>query len=627
MNIETLQLPPGLRMEGVALPSTLAVQEQFQHITNGRDLVSQGEPLPEQWTIPVPKLLVRNDDGQTFSVEGTDSGLHLQPYVPGTPSPDSAEVPEPKREKKPELPDFWDRQADMLVDKVKDMGKDILKAGLMGAWNDPSAGGFLDGCFGKGEEYWKTLFDPDKLMSIGIGEATSLLTNELINLWVVDDKSSAAEQISRQLVSQYLAEAVRQELAGRLEELLALQPDSPGASKLDLIQSAFSTSGCFLAAKMTDITDHQGTLKSSAVRTQIHQIAAIRATDVHKCKGHPPNLVAEGNPTIIIEGKFAARQKHRTVCAAKIHTAGGSVYYGERTETVLDIQEPPLPSAPLPASLPPSKPAGKPASMTPAPAANDGKETPEETEEPESEGEPESSSEIKIASSKKDEEDLLDIDPADMTPEQLKEAMKEKLKELDPEEYERLEQDPNKSNDFETLYWSLKKAFKGLDYAKVLKGPFGKAYKVFSTVNKIITANKIAYGENPFYDLTKEVTKHVVSNTVGVAGGGFLAGACAGSGVGIAFTPLCAATGYIVVSTAGEEAVNIFFETLEQLPTNANYIWQYLTTPVDPNRIHVLTDWSKDPPTAGDSLTDAILQSQKIENDYTYPHQGGKTGE
>jgi len=593
-------------MEGVSLPSTLAMQEQLQQITNGRDLFDQGEPLPEQWNIPVPKLLVRNDLGQTFAVEGSEAGIRLQPYVPGTPSTDGAEPPEPEQDKKPESPDFCDRQAGMLVERVKDMGKDVLKAGLMAAFNNPSVGGFFDGCLGKGQDYWETLLSPDKMMSVGIGEATGLLTSELMNLWAVDDKSSAAEQISRQLVSQYLAEAVRQKLAAQLEELLSLKLDKEGPSKVALIQSAFTSAGCFLAAKSTDLTDHSGTVVGAAAKTQIHQLAAVRVTDVHKCGKHPANPVAEGNPTIFIEGLPASRVGHQTVCAAKITPGSGSVFYGPATKAFLSIQEPPAASAPLPASLPPSKPAGAPAPGKPVPAAKDGKPNTESNGEidPNGESEPSDTDEIKIASSKKDEEDLLKPGPDDLPLEELTPEMKDKLKELDPNIPDEVLNDINQLNSY------LKKALKGLNYAEVLTGPMGKAYKLYSTLNKGITAAKIANGGSALYDTLKTVIKISVSQTTGAAVGGFGGGLCAASGVGTLFTPACAAGGYIVGAALGESAVDKVFEGVEQLPTNASYIWQYLTTPVDPYRVHVYTDWSNDPPTAGDSLADAMRKSQ-----------------
>jgi len=614
MNIDTLPLPRGFRIDGVALPSTLAMQEQFQQITNGRDLVTQGEPLPDQWAVPVPRMLVRGADGHTFSLEGDDVGLHLKPFVPGTPPKTDAVPPEP--EHKPEAPDFWDRQAEALVDKVKDIGKDILMEGLSKAWDHPSVSTFLEGCFGQAEKDWSTLFNPDKMMSIGIGEATGLLTSELMNLWAVDDKSSAGEQIARQLVSQYLAEAARQQLAEQLEQLFSLKLDPKGPSKFELVGSAFSSSGCLLAAKMTDLTSHPGTVESVAARTQLHNLAPVRATDIHKCGSHRGSRVAQGHPTILIEGLFASRVDHQTTCAAKITPGNGSVYYGRDTVTVMDIQEPPPPSAPLPASLPPAPPSAKSGTKKPGTANSDADSADEETSEdqtppsdrdkfldwwegltPEQQeaflkgpaGPSEPEEEIKIASSKDDEEELLNLDGSDLTPEQIKWLRLEQLKSVDPESYNRLKEAPEVDLGLDEINWYLKKALKALKYSGAkLPGWYGSFYKGFDAAQKVIDKIRV-FNADGVVSGVKEILiislKSPISHAVGLETGALAGELCILSGVGAVFTPACFGVGYVGGAILGDKVVtgvvNTSVDAVVNVPSNASWIWKYTTTTFD----------------------------------------------
>ena len=88
------------------------------------------------------------------------------------------------------------------------------------------------------------------------------------------------------------------------------------------------------AARQLDPTNHPGAISSGSPTVLINGRPAARMGDVHTCAlpplagPHPPNMITKGSATVLIGGKAAARVLDLTGCGATISTGSPNVRIG-----------------------------------------------------------------------------------------------------------------------------------------------------------------------------------------------------------------------------------------------------------------------------------------------------------
>jgi len=89
------------------------------------------------------------------------------------------------------------------------------------------------------------------------------------------------------------------------------------------------------AARQFDPTDHPGLLVQGSPDVRIENLAAARVGDKHVCLlpptagPHPPSTIAKGSPTVLINGRPAARQLDTVGCGAQILRGALRVVIGD----------------------------------------------------------------------------------------------------------------------------------------------------------------------------------------------------------------------------------------------------------------------------------------------------------
>lgn len=73
-------------------------------------------------------------------------------------------------------------------------------------------------------------------------------------------------------------------------------------------------------ARLGDLTNHGGTVLTSAINTLAEGKPVARMGDVASCPQHGLTTIITGHPKTIVEGKPVARMGDQTACGAMIIT-------------------------------------------------------------------------------------------------------------------------------------------------------------------------------------------------------------------------------------------------------------------------------------------------------------------
>lgn len=251
-----------------------------------------------------------------------------QPGDPGPVSGDGAG----KAERRESGVSFGDQLVSFAQSQLQGFGQQMatgfIDSALGGSGGMRSLQSIVEGgCFGGDTSAAFLSQTGMSLASKGLDMAAGML----MNLWEVDDESSAEEQIAKSLVQSQVVPMVEQQVQRMLADSLGMGAGADplsGAAIREFFGGDVSPAG-FAAARVGDWSTHKGKLVRALGSVLVNALPPIRLRDEHVCEepSDNPSSVIGFFPFLMMEDIQASAVESPVSCQCKIKLGSPNVFY------------------------------------------------------------------------------------------------------------------------------------------------------------------------------------------------------------------------------------------------------------------------------------------------------------